>query len=148
MGGQKHAGRKQVAEHVRRFLESIGQENTPCQVADGSGLSMYNYLTPQLLVAFLNYAYQTPSVGNHLTPTLPIAGIDGTLEKRMKDSPAQGNVRAKTGTVEAISSLCGYLKASNGHDMSFCILNQGIVRSSQGRDFQDKICILLCGGVQ
>ena len=109
---------------------------------------MYNYLTPQLLVALLNYAYQTPSVYNHLTASLPIAGVDGTLEKRMKDSPAQGNVRAKTGTVEAISSLSGYLKAVNGHDLSFCILNQGLVTTSQGRDFQDKVCILLCGGPQ
>ena len=81
-------------------------------------------------------------------PVLPIAGVDGTLEKRMKDSAAQGNVRAKTGTLEAISSLAGYLKASNGHDLSFCIINQGIVHSSQGRDFQDKICILLCQGFQ
>lgn len=147
MGGQKQAGRKQVAEHVRKFLESIGQEDATCQVADGSGLSLYNYLTPQVLVALLNYAYQTPSVGNHLMPALPIAGVDGTLEKRMKDSAAQGNVRAKTGTLEAISSLSGYLKASNGHDLSFCIINQGIVRSSQGRDFQDKICIMLCEGL-
>ena len=148
MGGQKQAGRKHVAEHIRRFLESIGQDEATCQVADGSGLSLYNYLTPQVLVALLNYAYQTPSVGNHLMPVLPIAGVDGTLEKRMKDSAAQGNVRAKTGTLEAISSLAGYLKASNGHDLSFCIINQGIVHSSQGRDFQDKICILLCQGFQ
>ena len=148
MGGQKQAGRKQVAEHVQKLLESIGQGSASCQVADGSGLSMYNYLTPQLLVALLNYAYQTPSVYNHLTASLPIAGVDGTLEKRMKDSPAQGNVRAKTGTVEAISSLSGYLKAVNGHDLSFCILNQGLVTTSQGRDFQDKVCILLCGGPQ
>ena len=135
-------------ESVTKLLESIGQGSASCQVADGSGLSMYNYLTPQLLVALLNYAYQTPSVYNHLTASLPIAGVDGTLEKRMKDSPAQGNVRAKTGTVEAISSLSGYLKAVNGHDLSFCILNQGLVTTSQGRDFQDKVCILLCGGPQ
>ena len=141
--GVKQAGLKQARAQIQRFLEQLGLDNISCQVADGSGLSLYNYLTPELLVNLLNYAYQTPSIIEHLLPSLPIAGVDGTLEKRMTDTSAQGNVKAKTGTVEGISSLSGYLRAANGHDVSFSIINQGIIRGSQGRDFQDKVCTLL-----
>ncbi len=144
LGGQKQAGQKQAAEHIQSLLDQLGLQETPCMIADGSGLSLYNYTTPQALVAVLNYAYLTPAVRDHFLPALPIAGMDGTLEKRMKGTAAEGNVRAKTGTVSGISSLAGYLHTTNGHELSFCIINQGVVRSAQGRAFQDQVCQRLC----
>ena len=113
-------------------------------VADGSGLSPYNYLTAEMLVALLNFAYSRPTIFEHLYPSLPVAGVDGTLERRMVGTTAAGNVHAKTGTVTGVSSLAGYLTAANGHLLSFSILNQGVSQASLGREFQNQVCSYLC----
>ena len=97
-----------------------------------------------MLVALLGYAWQTPAIKDHLLPSLPVAGFDGTLQKRMTDTAAQGNVFAKTGTVTGVSSLAGYLTAGNGHTLAFAIINQGVPTSSLGRAFQDSVCQELC----
>ncbi len=62
----------------------------------------------------------------------------------MVQTPAAGNVRAKTGTVTGVSSLAGYLTAANGHLISFSIMNQGVPQASLGREFQNQVCIFLC----
>lgn len=69
---------------------------------------------------------------------------DGTLRGRMRGTFAAGNVRAKTGSVAAISSLAGYCTAANGHVLCFAIINQGLRRGSEGRAFQDRVCNELC----
>lgn len=142
--GQKNAGRKQAAKLINDLISQLNMQPEQYQIADGSGLSLYNYVTPELLVGLLNYAFSNPAIYQHLYPALPIAGVDGTLNKRMQDTPAYDNVHAKTGTVDGISTLSGYLTASNGHVLSFCIMNQGVSYSRLGREFQDKVCILLC----
>ena len=114
------------------------------KIADGSGLSLYNYVTPELLAKLLIYAYRKSGIIRYLYASLPIAGEDGTLKKRMKDSPAHLNVRAKTGTVTGVSSLAGYALASNNHMLVFSIINQGIMKADDGRNFQDKVCNALC----
>ena len=91
----------------------------------------------------LRYAWQQETVREPFLQALPIAGVDGTLEKRMKETSAEDNVRAKTGTVEGIVSLAGYCISSEGHELCFAIINQGIVRARSGRDFQDRVCIAL-----
>lgn len=112
-------------------------------VADGSGVSLYNYLTPRLLVSLLRYAYSQPAIYDVLLPSLPIAGIDGTLQKRMQGTTAQGNIYAKTGTVTGVSCLSGYCTTASGHRLCFSIMNQGLPRATLGRDFQDRVCCAL-----
>jgi D-alanyl-D-alanine carboxypeptidase/D-alanyl-D-alanine-endopeptidase (penicillin-binding protein 4) len=73
-----------------------------------------------------------------------MAGNDGTLEKRMRKTVAAGNVRAKTGTLTGIISLAGYCTAANGHPLAFAIINQGVLKGKDARDFQDKVCEVLC----
>ena len=142
--GEKKAGRKQAARLICGLIEEMGLDADSYQIADGSGLSLYNYVSPELLVHFLNFAFSKSELFGHLYPALPIAGVDGTLEKRMLDTPAYDNVHAKTGTVNGISSLAGYLTARNGHFLSFCIINQGVSPLSLGRNFQDEVCVALC----
>ena len=113
-------------------------------MADGSGLSLYNYLSAELLVRLLRYAWHNQQVYDLLQPSLPVAGEDGTLKKRMKSPFTSGNVRAKTGTVTGVSSLAGYCTAANGHELCFAIINQGIMHNNTGRHFQDRICMALC----
>lgn len=129
---------------VRRLIEKVGLSPSDYRIADGSGLSLYNYVTPELEVRLLRYAYQNTNIYMHLLPSLPVAGEDGTLRKRMRGTFASGNVKAKTGSVTAISSLAGYCTAPNGHVLCFAIINQGVRRGSEGRAFQDRVCTALC----
>lgn len=114
-------------------------------VADGSGLSLYNYQTPATFTRLLSYAAIRPdSIYNPLLTALPIAAVDGTLKNRMAETPAAFNVRAKTGTVTAVSTLVGYAtQRSTNHLIAFAIMNQGVRRSADGRTFQDKVCALI-----
>ena len=140
--------RPATAAHARQVIKNTvtkaGVTGIPYRIADGSGLSLYNYVTPELMVRLLRYAYLKRDIMAALYPALPVAGVDGTLKKRMKGGPAQGNVHAKTGTLSAISSLAGYCRAANQHLLAFCIINQGIMKNAEGRDFQDKVCEALC----
>ena len=129
---------------VRQLIRRIGLGSNSYRIADGSGLSLYNYVSPELETMLLRYAWQNSNIYDHLAPSLPIAGVDGTLEKRMRGTPAQGNVRAKTGTLTGISSLAGYCTAANGHQLCFCIINQGVMRGADGKAFQDRVCVALC----
>ena len=130
---------------TRKLLKRLGLDADDYRLADGSGLSLYNYISAELLCTLLKHAWHSPQIRDALWVSLPIAGVDGTLQKRMINTIADGNVRAKTGTVTGISSLAGYCKAENGHQLCFSIINQGILRSADGKAFQDRLCRVLCG---
>lgn len=142
--GGRYASAKHAATLIRRLISKVGLNASNYKIADGSGLSLYNYLTPELEVALLKYAWQNQNIYNHLYTSLPIAGQDGTLQNRMRGTHAAGNVRAKTGTVTAVSSLAGYCTSANGHELCFSIINNGLISTSKGRTFQDRICKALC----
>lgn len=142
--GQRPAKAKDAAGVIKQLIQKVGNGKNPYRIADGSGLSLYNYVTPELEMRLLRYAYRNSSIYSHLLPSLPIAGRDGTLKTRMKNSFAEENVKAKTGTVTGVSALAGYCTAANGHQLCFSIINQGIMKSDTGRNFQDKVCNALC----
>ena len=142
--GKRPATAAHARQIIKTTLTKAGVTGIPYRIADGSGLSLYNYVTPELMVRLLRYAYLKRDVMAVLYPALPVAGVDGTLKKRMKGGAAEGNVHAKTGTLSGISSLAGYCRAANQHLLAFCIINQGIMKNAEGRDFQDKVCEQLC----
>ena len=142
--GARPAKSSHARNAIKRTLHKAGITGSHYKIADGSGLSLYNYVTPELLTKLLVYAYRHPSIYRYLYVSLPVAGEDGTLKKRMKDTPAQISVRAKTGTLTGISSLAGYAVATNNHVLAFAIINQGVMKNDQGRNFQDKVCTAMC----
>lgn len=129
---------------MNRLIEKVGLNPKRYNIADGSGLSLYNYVTAELEVRLLRYAFKNNNIYLHLHPSLPQAGTDGTLRKRMTSPFTQGNVYAKTGTLSGISSLAGYCTAANGHRLAFAIINQGLLHGRNGRSFQDRVCTILC----
>ena len=129
---------------TKRLINKIGLKADNYKIADGSGLSLYNYVSPELLTMLLRYAWRQPVIRDVLLESLPIAGVDGTLKDRMRSASTKGNVRAKTGTLTGISSLAGYCTAANGHALCFAIINQGVMRNQIGRNFQDRVCRVLC----
>ena len=140
---KKGIGWKDCAEVVESIISKTGVPTSYAKVADGSGLSLYNYVTPSLHVAMLRYAYHYQHIFNPLFACLPISGVDGTLEKRMTSGAAYQKVHAKTGTVTGVSALAGYVIASNGHLLAFSIINNGNRTSAEGRAFQDRVCEVL-----
>jgi serine-type D-Ala-D-Ala carboxypeptidase/endopeptidase (penicillin-binding protein 4) len=93
-------------------------------LTDGSGLSREDLVTPRAVVALLEYASRQ-SWGELFRSTLPIAGEDGTLADRMKATPADGRIQAKTGTVEHINALSGYATSVGGAHLVFSFLSDG-----------------------
>lgn len=145
----KHSLHKRVTSEdgtdaIHAFMKTaLGFNPDNYKIADGSGVSLYNYISPRLMLEYLKYAYYHREIFLPLYDSLPIAGVDGTLQNRMKHTKARGNVRAKTGSVTGVSSLAGYVKASNGHQLAFVIINQNVLKLSRARAFQDKVCHIL-----
>lgn len=129
---------------IQKRIAALGLNPDDYNLADGCGLSNYDYLSPELEMTFLRYAYSQPDIYKILYPSLPIAGVDGTLRNRMKGTIAAGNVHAKTGSYTAINALAGYLTTAEGHEIAFSILNQNIFPSDKARSFQDEVCKILC----
>lgn len=141
--GRPSTAKKAVAVE-EEMMKKIKMQGVPHRFADGSGLSLYNYVSAELEVAFLRYAYGDANIYTDLFSHLPIAGVDGTLEKRMRGTVAANNVRAKTGTLSGVSSLAGYCTASNEHILAFAIINQGQQKAAPAKKLQDRICVALC----
>ena len=142
--GQPYASSEEGGKVVKRLIGQLGFKGKGFRIADGSGVSLYNYLSPAMLTAMLRHAYRHPRIYRPLYRSLPIAGVDGTLQHRMKKTAAYRNVRAKTGTVTGVSSLAGYAHAPNGHTLAFVVINQNILRARAARQWQDRLCHELC----
>jgi D-alanyl-D-alanine carboxypeptidase/D-alanyl-D-alanine-endopeptidase (penicillin-binding protein 4) len=89
---------------------------------DGSGLTRYDFVTPEALVAILTHVDRDPRLCGPFEASLPIAGRDGTLASRMKGTPAEGNARAKTGSMTAVRGTSGYVTSADGEPLVFSIL--------------------------
>lgn len=139
--GKKHISADDGLSAIRKLIKQLGHNPDRYNLADGCGLSNYNYISPELLVSFLRHAYSRTDVFRKLYKALPIGGVDGTLAYRMKKgTPSHRNVHAKTGSFTAINCLAGYLKAANGHEIAFAIMNQNVLSGREARAFQDAVC--------
>jgi D-alanyl-D-alanine carboxypeptidase/D-alanyl-D-alanine-endopeptidase (penicillin-binding protein 4) len=124
---------EQGARVVREFMTSAGIEDTDFFFYDGSGVSPDDQITPRALTRLLAYASRQ-SWGAAFRDTLPVAGVDGTLDYRFRDSPLKGKVWAKTGTLNEVNALSGYLTASSGKTLAFSILVNGRRPGSDAED--------------
>ena len=139
--GKKHISDEDGLSVIRKQIKALGEDPDYYKLADGCGLSNYNYISPNLLIAFLKFAYSRTDVFQKLDKALPIGGVDGTLKYRMKrGTPSYKNVHAKTGSFTAINCLAGYLRTTNGHEIAFAIMNQNVLSGAKARAFQDAVC--------
>ena len=103
---------------VERQLLAWGIDSTGFAIRDGSGLSRHNYLTPETVVRVLD-RIRADTAFHHFHEALPIAGVDGTIGSRMRGTPAEGNLRAKTGTLDKARALSGYVTTADGRTLIF-----------------------------
>ena len=121
--GRKHIRARDAQKAVRELISDVGHNPLDFRLADGCGLSHYDYISPALLVSFLRYAYGHTDIFRKLYKALPIGGVDGTLKHRMR-----------------INCLAGYLQTEQGHWVAFAIMNQNVLSGRKARAFQDKVC--------
>ncbi len=130
------------AAAATKLLQVGGVPLAGVRLVDGSGLSRLDRLTAEAIVGILQGAYADPLVRPTFLDALPIAGLTGTLEDRMRASPARGNVLAKTGTTNEASALSGFVRRR----FAFAILQNGDpVDHDAARASQDRFAQLLAG---
>ncbi len=131
---------------MKRTLQSMGVDTTNMVLADGSGVSRYNLLSPETIVSVLNAMYRDSVLFPLYYSSLPVAGKDGTLTNRMATGPATNNLRAKTGTVSGVSAFSGYVRSADGEMLGFSIMMQGIPGKVRPyRRIQDSLGNVLAG---
>ncbi len=110
---------------------------------DASGLSRHDLATPRAIVTLLAFAQKQPWFGPYYA-SLPVAGVDGTLEDRMKNTPAAGRIHAKTGSVEHVRTLSGFAETASGRRLIFSFLsnNQG-GKSHEAADALTGLCVAM-----
>ena len=106
---------------VRQFLVEAGVDDNDFFLYDGSGLSPKDKIAPRAFTRLLAYASHQPW-GAAWRETLPVAGVDGTLDNRFKNTPFKGKMWAKTGTLDEVNALSGYVTAASGRTVAFSIL--------------------------
>ncbi|MDK2971168.1 MAG: hypothetical protein PWP23_923 [Candidatus Sumerlaeota bacterium] len=139
--GSFRNGRRVVSD----VLKGFGVEPGTYRYMDGSGLSRYNFISPDILVKILEGMHEH-EYWPEWRESMPIAGVDGTLARRMRGTPAEGNVRAKTGTISNVRGLSGYVTTADGEELVFSFLvNAHIVSSAATEDVTDGVLALLAG---
>ncbi|HEX7698115.1 MAG TPA: D-alanyl-D-alanine carboxypeptidase/D-alanyl-D-alanine-endopeptidase [Candidatus Acidoferrum sp.] len=111
--------------------------------ADASGLSRHDLVTPRAIVTLLGFAQKQAWFGLYYA-SLPVAGVDGTLEDRMKNTLATGRIHAKTGSVEHVRTLSGFAETPDGRQVIFSFLsnNQG-GKSHEAADALTGLCVAM-----
>jgi D-alanyl-D-alanine carboxypeptidase/D-alanyl-D-alanine-endopeptidase (penicillin-binding protein 4) len=132
-----------LARFPEEFYATAGIAPGDVIQTDGSGLSRHDLVTPRALITLLNYAQKQPWF-NFYFDSLPVAGIDGTLEDRMKNTPAVGKIHAKTGSLEHVRTRSGFADTVSGRRLIFSFMgnNQG-AKGHEATDALDGLCVAM-----
>lgn len=127
---------------LHTVLAAAGVARAGYDFSDGSGMSTYNRISPRAAVTLLRWA-KGQSWGGEWAASLPVGGVDGTLGRRFKGSALEGKIRAKTGTLNATSTLSGYLTAASGRELTFSILANDVPDGSRAVAAMDAALLLI-----
>jgi D-alanyl-D-alanine carboxypeptidase/D-alanyl-D-alanine-endopeptidase (penicillin-binding protein 4) len=122
LGRADPGGPRPRADRARWRLASLGYRPGRSDSARWLGLSRYDYVTPEALVTILMHVDRQASLKKPFEESLPIAGRDGSLSNRMKGTAAEGNARAKTGSMSNVRGLSGFVTTADGEPLAFSIL--------------------------
>jgi serine-type D-Ala-D-Ala carboxypeptidase/endopeptidase (penicillin-binding protein 4) len=132
-----------LMKYPKAFYEKAGVVSDDVVQTDGSGLSRHDMVTPRAFVAVLEYAQKQPWFTAYYA-SLPVAGTDGTLNERMKDSAITGRIHAKTGSVAHVRTLSGYADTLGGRRLIFSFLsNNQFGKNHEVHDALDQLCLAM-----
>jgi D-alanyl-D-alanine carboxypeptidase/D-alanyl-D-alanine-endopeptidase (penicillin-binding protein 4) len=125
---------------MKQTLADMGIRADSLAIYDGSGLSRLNLVTPQQTVMLLDAMSGRPDFP-YFYRSLPLAGSEGTLVTRMRNTEAENNIRAKTGTLTHMVALSGYVQGKGGRLLAFSIMSNNCLHPAVDiRRLQDKMC--------
>jgi D-alanyl-D-alanine carboxypeptidase/D-alanyl-D-alanine-endopeptidase (penicillin-binding protein 4) len=132
-----------VAKFAVDFYAHVGIASQDIIQTDGSGLSRHGMVTPRAMLTLLRYAQTRPWFESFFA-SLPVAGVDGTLEERMKNTPAAGRVHAKTGSVEHVRALSGFADTAGGRRLAFSFMtNNEYGKNHETTDAMNGLCLAM-----
>jgi D-alanyl-D-alanine carboxypeptidase/D-alanyl-D-alanine-endopeptidase (penicillin-binding protein 4) len=130
-------------EVLGEFAREAGIEQDEAIFADGSGLSRHSLIAPRATIKLLRHMAKSPRFETFLA-SLPVAGVDGTLDERLTGSAIRGRVRAKTGTMEHVNALSGYVDLPSGERLAFSIVgNKHPMKTREGAAIVDRIVLAI-----
>jgi serine-type D-Ala-D-Ala carboxypeptidase/endopeptidase (penicillin-binding protein 4) len=129
---------------LNKFLAQVGIPKGETVFFEGSGLGRDNLTTPNATVTLLRYMARHKCAQAYLD-ALPVAGVDGTLKSRMKGTPAQGNLRAKTGTLEWANTMSGHVTTAAGEHLIFSFMLNRYYELRPSRGDLDTLGAMLAG---
>ncbi len=122
---------------LRDTLTALGVPPGSYSTRDGSGLSRNDYLSADALVATLAAAWASPTLRGPLKAALPVAGADGTLGRRLRGTPGERRVFAKTGSMSNVRSLAGYVDTLAGETLAFAVMTNGF--DTRGAEIDQRV---------
>ena len=128
---------------VRSFLKEVGIPADSIVQYDGSGLSRHDLITPSAVTALYTYMAKQSRYSQAWRDSLTIGGVDGTLRNRFKGTAASGNIRGKTGTIDQVSALSGYMTTAGGEQIVLSILVNGVPEPRNRLSLIDEIVVQL-----
>jgi D-alanyl-D-alanine carboxypeptidase/D-alanyl-D-alanine-endopeptidase (penicillin-binding protein 4) len=129
---------------VRNYLARAGVDTANLILADGSGVSWYNAISPDALTRLLQFEYTNATTFPVFLKSLSVAGIDGTMKNRLKGTRAEGNFRGKTGSLTGVSTISGYVTSADGKLLAVSIMcNHFPGQNSVLRNFQNAVITAL-----
>jgi serine-type D-Ala-D-Ala carboxypeptidase/endopeptidase (penicillin-binding protein 4) len=132
-----------IAKLAVDFYAHVGIASQDIIQTDGSGLSRHDMVTPRAMLTLLRYAQTRPWFESFFA-SLPVAGVDGTLEERMKNTPAAGRVHAKTGSVEHVRALSGFADTAGGRRLAFSFMsNNEYGKNHETTDAMNGLCLAM-----
>ncbi|HWZ26551.1 MAG TPA: D-alanyl-D-alanine carboxypeptidase/D-alanyl-D-alanine-endopeptidase [Verrucomicrobiae bacterium] len=132
-----------VTKFAADFYAQMGIAPQDMIQTDGSGLSRHDMVTPRAMLTLLRYAQTRPWFESFFA-SLPVAGVDGTLEERMKNTPAAGRVHAKTGSVEHVRSMSGFADTAGGRRLAFSFMtNNEYGKNHETTDAMNGLCLAM-----
>ena len=130
-------------EAVKAFMKEIGVADDAFIQHDGSGLSRHDLITPEAVVQLYTYMGKQSRFSQTWRDSLTIGGVDGTLRSRFTGTKAAGNVRGKTGTIDQVSALSGYVTTASGEQLVFSMVVNGVNETRTRTGLLDDIVVYL-----
>jgi D-alanyl-D-alanine carboxypeptidase/D-alanyl-D-alanine-endopeptidase (penicillin-binding protein 4) len=128
---------------LKEFAAEVGIDPAEANFADGSGLSRHALVAPRAMIKLLTYMAASPRFEAYLD-SLPVAGVDGTLADRFAGPPGRGRIHAKTGTMEHVNALAGYMELPSGERLAFALIgNSYLLKPAGGAAVVDRIALAI-----
>jgi D-alanyl-D-alanine carboxypeptidase/D-alanyl-D-alanine-endopeptidase (penicillin-binding protein 4) len=140
ISAQHKADHASGIQALSRFLgHTVRIPKTQAELFDAAGLSKNNRVSPLAMIKLLHYMHANPDRFEAFKASLAVPGRPGTLSRRFAGNPLRQTIRAKTGTLDRVSALAGYLGSAKGNTVAFCVFVNHMGETHEAKRFEDEL---------